>query len=116
MWKIYYCPPSGENNSPYEEIINFGNPLSVKVFYQLDLNASYDSTDEWIGSVKQIKYKKDKWLQWTWGQVRVHFLQSYPTKTIIILNAFLKKSDKTKKINLERTYKNLLKLDRFDLV
>ncbi|MBW6474847.1 MAG: hypothetical protein K0B14_17095 [Anaerolineaceae bacterium] len=115
MWKIYYCPPSGENNSPYEEIIGFGNPIAARVFNQLELNAVYDSTTEWIGSVKQIKYKKEKWLQWTWGQVRVHFLQFNDTKTIIILNAFLKKSDKTKNINLERTYKNLSKLDRYDL-
>lgn len=88
MWKIKYCPPSGENSSPYEEIIKFGNPLAARVFYQLGLNAVYDSTNEWIGSIKQISYRNEKWLQWTWNQVRVHFLQSHKTKTIIILNAF----------------------------
>jgi hypothetical protein len=46
VWKIYYCPPSGENNSPYEEIIGFGNPIAARVFNQLELNAVYDSTTE----------------------------------------------------------------------
>ncbi len=115
MWKIYYCPPSGENKSPYEDIINFSNPLAAKVFYQLELNVVYDSTNEWVGSVKQITYRKEKWLQWTWNQVRIHFILFHNANKIVILNAFLKKSDKTKTINLKRTYNNLKKLDRYDL-
>ena len=115
MWKIYYCLPSGENKSSYEEIINFGNPLAARVFNQLELNAVYDSTNEWVGSVKQITHRKEKWLQWTWSQIRIHFILFHITKKIVILNAFLKKSNETKKIYLERTYNNLVKLDLYEL-
>lgn len=108
MWKVIYCPAQGENRSPYEEIMGFGNKQAAKVFGQIDLNANKETTSEWSGSVKLFSYQKKKWLQWTWGQFRVHFIQVHEIKTIVILNAFLKTSDNTKTKFKNRTYDNLI--------
>lgn len=108
MWKVLYCPPQGENRSPYQEIMGFGNKPAAKVFAQIELNATKETTSEWSGSVKPFKHRDKKWLQWSWSQFRVHFIQLHEPKTIVILNAFLKKSDNTKIQNKNRTYDNLI--------
>lgn len=96
MWKVKYCPAQGENRSPYDDILGFGNPLAAKVFGHINLNSYKQTTKEWSGTVKPFSYNDKKWSQWTWKNVRVHFILIHENKTIVILNAFLKKSGKTK--------------------
>lgn len=108
MWKVIYCPSQGENRSPYDEIIGFGNPLAVKVFGQIKLNSYKETTKEWSGTVKPFSQGNKTWSQWTWKNIRVHFILVHQIKTIVILNAFLKKSNKTKAKFINRTYNNLI--------
>lgn len=108
MWKIQYCPPTGQNRSPYEEILEFGNKDRAYIFGKLQLNAERDEITEWVGSLKPIIYKKKKWFQLTIDAFRVSMIIDRPNKILIILHVFRKKSNETKLEDKNRTYDNLI--------
>lgn len=103
---LKYCPEINNNKSPYEEILNFKKPTSVLVFRHLELNCLKEDLDEWNGKIKLFKYSGKTWYQWTWKNIRVHFIKDNQNKEIIIINAFKKDQNKTLKKFKNRSYDN----------